>query len=61
MHLWLCNSFRHGVRRDEEPHSGGEIVCGWERDGDREGERDGKWVVGEENESKKKYQEGTEF
>lgn len=27
-------------------------MCGWERDGDREGERDDKWVVGEENESK---------
>lgn len=30
---------------------GGEILCGWERDRDREGERDDKWVLGEENES----------
>lgn len=26
-------------------------MCGWERDRDGEGERDDKWVVGEENES----------
>lgn len=26
-------------------------MCGWERDRDREGERDDKWVLGEENES----------
>lgn len=39
MQIWQCNSFRHGVTRAEEPHWGGEIMCGWERAVDREGER----------------------